>query len=156
MKFPIVVIALSSLFASLDATATGNHGGGHSGDAGVIGKAGVPASISRTITIEMTDGMRFIPAKVNVRSGETVKFVVKNTGQLKHELVLGTAKDLKAHAAMMSKHPDMEHADPNMVTVQPGKSGEIIWQFAKAGTVSFACLQPGHFQAGMKGSVVVD
>jgi len=75
---------------------------------------------------------------------------------MKHELVLGTAKDLKAHAAQMSKHPEREHADPNMVSVQPGKSGEIVWQFAKAGVVSFACLQPGHFQSGMKGTVVIE
>jgi len=56
---------------------------------------------------------------------------------------------------MMKKNPEMEHADANMVTVAPGKTGDIIWQFTKAGKVDFACLQPGHFDAGMKGLVAV-
>ena len=55
----------------------------------------------------------------------------------------------------MKKNPEMEHADANMVTVAPGKTGEIIWQFTKAGKVNFACLQPGHYDAGMKGIVTV-
>ena len=70
-------------------------------------------------------------------------------------MVLGTEKELKEHYEVMKKNPEMEHADENMVTVQPGKSGEIIWQFTKAGKVNFACLQPGHYDAGMKGSVMV-
>ena len=49
----------------------------------------------------------------------------------------------------------MEHADDNMVRVAPGKTGEVIWQFTKAGKVNFACLQPGHFDAGMQGVVTV-
>ncbi len=55
----------------------------------------------------------------------------------------------------MKKNPEMEHADANMVTVAPGKTGEIIWQFTKAGKIDFACLQPGHYDAGMKGFVTV-
>ena len=76
-------------------------------------------------------------------------------GQVKHEMVLGTDKALKEHYEVMKKNPEMEHADANMVTVAPGKTGEIIWQFTKAGKVEFACLQPGHYDAGMKGLVKV-
>ena len=68
---------------------------------------------------------------------------------------LGTAKDLKDHYEVMKKNPEMEHEDANMVTVAPGKEGEIIWRFTSAGKVDFACLQPGHFDAGMKGLVNV-
>ncbi|MBP6110417.1 MAG: cupredoxin family protein [Rhodocyclaceae bacterium] len=103
----------------------------------------------------MNDTMRFVPDSVSVQVGETIKFVVKNDGKLKHEMVLGTSKDLKAHAALMQKFPEMEHAEPNMVTVQSGSTGEIIWQFTKAGKVNFGCLQPGHFDAGMKGKIEV-
>ena len=99
--------------------------------------------------------MRFTPDNVMVKQGETIKFVVKNSGKVKHEMVLGMEKELKEHYEVMKKNPEMEHADENMVTVQPGKSGEIIWQFTKAGKVNFACLQPGHYDAGMKGAVMV-
>ena len=99
--------------------------------------------------------MRFTPAQIDVKRGETIKFVVKNNGKLKHEMVLGSAKELKEHAALMQKFPEMEHADPNQVSVDPGKSGELIWQFTKTGKFDFACLQPGHFEAGMVGKVAV-
>ena len=69
--------------------------------------------------------------------------------------MLGTEKELKEHAEAMKKNPEMEHADENMVTVEPGKSGEIVWQFTKSGKIDFACLQPGHYDAGMKGAVSV-
>ena len=80
---------------------------------------------------------------------------MKNSGAVKHELVLGTPEELKEHYAMMLKMPGMEHADDNMVSVAPGKTGEIVWRFTKVGKVDFACLQPGHYDAGMKGLVNV-
>ncbi|MGH6640446.1 MAG: cupredoxin domain-containing protein, partial [Polaromonas sp.] len=101
------------------------------------------------------DDMRFHSSKIAVKQGETIRFVAKNSGKVKHEMVLGTIKDLKDHYEVMKKNPEMEHAEANMVTVAPGKSGEIIWQFTKAGKVDFGCLQPGHFDAGMKGLVNV-
>ncbi|MDD5174965.1 MAG: cupredoxin family protein [Sterolibacterium sp.] len=121
----------------------------------VIGKLGDPAKVSRTITVEMNDAMRFIPSTVVVKHGETVRFLVKNNGLLKHEMVLGSVAELKEHAELMRRFPAMQHADPNQVAVDPGKTGELIWQFAKTGKVDFACLQPGHFEAGMKGRVTV-
>ena len=143
--------------AAAGASATGDHAGGHGhGDADqAIGKPGTGAKATRTVNVDMTDGMRFNPASISVKQGETVRFVVKNSGQLKHELVLGTEKELKEHYEAMKKNPEMEHADPNMVTLAAGKSGEIVWQFTKAGKVDFACLQPGHYDAGMKGAVTV-
>jgi uncharacterized cupredoxin-like copper-binding protein len=111
--------------------------------------------ISRTIDVEMSDAMRFSPADIKVKRGETIKFVLKNKGKVKHEMVLGSIDELKEHAALMQKFPEMEHADPNMVSVDPGQTGELVWQFTKAGTFDFACLQPGHFEAGMVGKVAV-
>lgn len=145
--------ALTTLALSSGAWAAGSHAGGHDDEA--IGKAGVAAKVNRTITVDMTDDMRFSPGSISVRRNETVRFIVKNSGQVKHEFVLGTAKELKEHNEQMKKFPEMEHADPNMVTVAPGKSGEVIWQFTQAGKVDFACLQPGHYDAGMKGAVNV-
>jgi uncharacterized cupredoxin-like copper-binding protein len=133
--------------------ASGTHAGGHDDEA--IGKPGVAAKVTRTVSVDMTDNMRFSAAKIKAKQGETIRFVVKNLGKVKHEMVLGTAKELKEHYEVMKKNPEMEHADANMVTVAPGETGEIIWQFTKAGKVDFACLQPGHYDAGMKGLVNV-
>lgn len=143
--------------AAAGASASGSHAGGHGSDAeSAIGKPGVAAKVTRTVQVDMSDNMRFTPADIRVKQGETVRFVVKNVGVIKHELVLGTDKELKEHYAAMMKNPEMEHEDPNMVTLAAGKTGEVIWQFTKAGKVDFACLQPGHYDAGMKGAVSVD
>ena len=120
-----------------------------------FGQEGDPRKVSRTIQVDMRDTMRFTPATLAVRKGQTVRFVVHNDGKVLHEMVLGTPEALKEHAEMMKKFPDMEHADANMAHVKPGLSGEIVWQFTQAGTFAFACLQPGHFEAGMVGKVVV-
>jgi len=119
------------------------------------GIAGDEKSVKRTITLSMTDNMRFTPDRVEVKQGDTVKFVVKNTGKVMHELVIGTKKDLDEHAAMMVKFPNMEHDEPYMAHVAAGKTGEIIWTFNKAGDFDFACLIAGHYQAGMVGKIKV-
>jgi uncharacterized cupredoxin-like copper-binding protein len=120
-----------------------------------FGREGDPKKVRRTVRVDMTDAMRFTPATVTVKRGETVRFVARNQGRLLHEMVLGTAGALAEHAELMKKFPNMEHADPNMAHVKPGAQGDIVWQFTKAGEFRFACLQPGHFEAGMIGKVVV-
>lgn len=120
-----------------------------------FGRTGDPKKVTRTVRVDMSDAMRFTPAEVVVKRGETVKFVVKNSGKVLHEMVLGTMADLKAHAEMMRKHPGMEHDDPFMTHVAPGKTGEIVWQFTQAGEFHYGCLIPGHFEAGMIGQVMV-
>lgn len=120
-----------------------------------FGQEGNPKKVVRTIKVDMADNMRFTPADVTVKRGETVKFVAHNGGQVLHEMVLGTKKAIAEHAELMKKFPEMEHSDPNMAHVKPGKSGEIVWQFTKSGEFQFACLQPGHFEAGMVGKVTV-
>ncbi len=148
-------IAIAFLMVAGLAQASGVHGGGHGGDETAIGKPGVAAIAKRTITVEMTDNMRFTPANIQVKQGETVRFIVVNKGQIKHEMGLGTEKELLEHLEQMKKFPNMEHDEPGKVTLAPGKAGEIVWQFTKAGTVNFACLMPGHFEGGMKGVVKV-
>ncbi|WP_370663097.1 cupredoxin domain-containing protein [Massilia antarctica] len=130
-------------------------GGAEAEHASALGKPGVAAQVTRTVNVDMSDKMRFTPSQVSIKRGETIRFIVKNSGNLKHEMVLGSIKELKEHAEMMRKMPEMEHADENMISVDAGKSGELIWQFTKSGKFDFACLQPGHFEAGMKGRVSV-
>ena len=154
MKLKPLIAAMATTLLASTAFAAGDHAGGHGGT-DAIGQAGKAANVKRTITVDMTDAMRFKPASITVKQGETIKFIVKNSGKLKHEMVLGTEKELKDHYEVMKKNPEMEHADDNQVTVAAGKKGEIIWQFTQAGKVNFACLQPGHYDAGMKGAVTV-
>jgi uncharacterized cupredoxin-like copper-binding protein len=137
------------------AYASGNHARGHDHGDTAISQPGGAAHITRTVRVDMADTMRFTPAQITVERGETIRFEVINSGQVRHEMTLGTPAELIAHAEQMRKHPEMEHADSNAVTVDPGQRGEIVWRFTRAGAVEFACLQPGHFEAGMRGAVQV-
>ena len=119
------------------------------------GRAGNPKKAARTIDVEMSDKMRFAPAALAVKQGETVRFRVKNSGQVVHEMVLGTLQELKEHAELMKKHPGMDHHEPHMAHVAPGKTGTLVWQFTQAGEFYYGCMQPGHFEAGMVGKIVV-
>ncbi|WZB69294.1 cupredoxin family protein [Achromobacter xylosoxidans] len=127
----------------------------HAAAAASIGKPGDPARATRTVNVDMDDSMRFTPDRIEVKAGETVRLNVRNAGKIRHELVLGTDADLKAHYDMMMKDPGMRHEEANSISLDAGKSGQIVWRFDKAGTVSFGCLEPGHYAAGMKGSVTV-
>ncbi len=160
MKFSKLLLSKSSalvsialLAASSAASAAGAHGGGHGESP--IGKPGIASKVSRTIHVEMASGMRFKPSEIKVRKGETIRFVLKNTDSIKHEFSLGTQQELLEHYEVMKKFPDMEHDEPNKISLVPGKQGEVIWQFTKTTAVDFACLHPGHFDAGMKGQVIV-
>jgi uncharacterized cupredoxin-like copper-binding protein len=147
-KLSVATFLISGLLASIAFAHDDEH-------AGSIGKPGDPKSVSRIVKVKMSDAMRFEPSSIAVKKNETIRFVVSNGGKLKHEMVLGNMAELKKHAALMMQHPEMEHTDPNQVSVLPGKTGELIWQFTKAGKVDFACLEPGHFEAGMVGKVAV-
>lgn len=158
MKFrnTLLTLACASLAAAAPTFAGGSSADGHH-DHGTaaLGEPGKASQVTRTVQIEMRDSMQFVPSKLQVKQGETLRIVVKNSGQLTHEIVLGSEKDLKAHAELMKKFPEMEHAEPHMLTLAAGKTGELVWKFSRAGVVNFACLQPGHFDAGMKGQVRV-
>lgn len=152
--FPRAALFFYSLaLAATAATAGGNHAGGHHDTP--IGKPGVATKVNRTIQVDMNSGMRFKPSDIQVKQGETIRFVLKNTDSVKHEFSLGTKQELLEHYEVMKKFPDMEHDEPNKISLAPGQQGEVIWQFTKAGAVDFACLHVGHFDAGMKGQVKV-
>ena len=120
-----------------------------------FGRQGDPAKATRTIRIDMADTMRYSPSEITVKQGETIRFEVKNGGKVMHEIVFGSMQDLRAHAALMRKHPGMEHDEPYMAHVGPGRSERLVWQFTRPGEVYYGCLVAGHFEAGMVGKVVV-
>jgi len=124
-------------------------------EAHLFGKASNPVKAVRTIEIEMSDQMRFTPSELSVLKGDTVRFVVKNGGQLLHEMVLGTEDSLAEHAELMKQFPGMEHDEPHMAHVASGAMEEMGWQFTESGEFFFGCLVPGHFDAGMRGRIIV-
>ena len=155
--FSILILGALPALALAGGMHMQDHAGGHDDHvATTYGEPGKAAEVSRTIEVQAGDNMRYTPAAITVKRGETIKFVVKNTGRLPHELVLGNAQSLKEHAEVMRKYPDMEHDDPNMAKVAPGGTSTLIWKFTQSGAVEFACLMPGHYEAGMKGHIQVN
>lgn len=120
-----------------------------------FGIDGEAANVVRVLPIAMTDDMRFTPDAITVTQGETVKIVLSNNGKIMHEMVLGSTAYLQQHAEMMRKFPTMQHQAPYMAHIGPGASGEIVWRFNRAGVFDFACLIPGHSEAGMRGQIKV-
>jgi uncharacterized cupredoxin-like copper-binding protein len=128
------------------------------GHAFAAGEPGDPKKPSRVVEIDMTESpgsMTYTPNKIDVRKGEQIKFVLKNTGHLAHEFLIDSFENNAKHKIEMEKNPEMEHDEPNGARVEPKKAAEILWRFTKAGTFEFACLIPGHYETGMKGTVVV-
>ncbi len=155
-----IILATSLVVASSVAAAHGNQE--QAKPAGPVkmeqkawGIAGEAKAVNRTIEITMADNMRFSPGLIEVNQGDTIKLVHLNKGKVMHEFVLGTKKDLDEHAALMKKFPKMEHDEPYMAHVGPNQRGQIIWTFNKAGEFDFACLLPGHYDAGMVGKIRV-
>ena len=155
----LTALALAALLATPVARAHGDED--HATKAAPVVKEQKPWGIAgdpkhaRTIEITMGDDMRFTPDRIEVRQGDTVRFVVRNGGKVLHEMVIGTEAELAEHAALMRKFPTMEHDEPFMAHVKPAGQGEMVWNFNRPGTFEFACLVAGHFEAGMKGTIVV-
>ena len=149
MKSIMIISAIALYLASSTVFADASHAKNGSS----VGKPGDPNNASRSIVLQMTFN-RFKPSKINVKRGETIKFVLNNISKKKHEMMIGTMAELKEHAKMMRKHPDMKHDEPNKVSVDSGESRELVWQFTEVGTVDFACPRYGHFK-GMRGEIKV-
>ncbi|NIX78257.1 cupredoxin domain-containing protein [Microvirga terricola] len=151
---------LSALLLTTGLAMAGPGAAGHGhGEEAPAGTPGDPKKAARVVPITMKetdDGrMVYFPEKVEVRVGEQIRFVLKNAGKADHEFVLDTVENNAKHRIAMQKNPDMEHDDPNARRLAVSKGGEILWQFTKAGEFEYACLIPGHYEAGMKGTVVV-
>lgn len=154
MSFRICIAALGVLMLSAPSFAAP----GHSSEQRAYGEPGDPRKPARVVQVTMreTDGkMLFLPDLVQVRKGEQIKFVLRNNGEIDHELVIGTLEENLKHGEQMRKNPDMEHADANAKRLAPKKTGEVLWSFSEAGEFDFSCLIPGHREAGMTGKIIV-
>ena len=154
MRNVLAAVALVTLAAGPPTHALADVGHAHFS----AGAPGNPKKPARMIEVTMKEGdgkMEYVPSRVEVKRGEQIRFVIKNVGELPHEFVLASTADNLKHAALMQKYPDMEHDDPNGKTLQPKANSEILWRFTKRGEFEFACLIPGHREAGMTGKIVV-
>ena len=156
--FSTVIAATFAMSASIPAFADAGHHGHHDGAAKfAAGEPGDPKRPARIVNVAMTESdgkMLFVPSKLEVRKGEQVKFVLRNSGELEHEFVLATTNENLAHAEAM-KAGSMKHGDPNAKMLDPKKTSDIVWKFTNAGEFEYACLIPGHREAGMTGTIVV-
>lgn len=140
-----------------------------------FGKPAAAAQATRTVEVVMGD-MYFEPRALTVKAGETVRFVLVNKGQVAHEFNLGDAAMHARHQEQMvamqgqmdpsgmahgnmdhgaTGHAGMQHDDPNMVMVEPGQRAELTWAFSQSTPIQFACNVPGHYQAGMLGTLTI-
>ncbi|GLH78547.1 copper tolerance protein [Bradyrhizobium sp. SSBR45G] len=152
MKTGSAIGAAAAAALMLIAPTHGHEQHGPSGySAGEPGDAKQP---SRTIEVLLSE-MEFAPARIEVKRGEQIRFVLRNTGKEDHEFLLATKAENLKHAAVMKKHPHMEHDEPNGVRLAPNKTAELVWRFTKAGTFEYSCLIPDHRTYGMTGHVTV-
>jgi uncharacterized cupredoxin-like copper-binding protein len=153
-------VLTAAAIAAMLATGLSGSGFAHTGhEETAYGKPGDPKKPARVVQVVMReqDGrMLFIPDRIRIRKGEQIRFQLRNNGEIDHEFVVGTLEENLKHMKEMEKNPDMEHDDPNAKRLKPRSNGEIVWQFTKAGTFDFSCLIPGHREAGMFGTIVVD
>lgn len=148
------LLLLTATTAMIPARAHEDHGNYSAGE------PGDPKKPARTIRVLMVDygseqDMKFEPNVITVRKGEQIRFVLENSGTESHEFMLATVAENRKHAALMKKYPDMEHEDPNGKRLAVSERGELLWRFTKLGEFEFACLIPGHYEAGMHGKIIV-
>jgi uncharacterized cupredoxin-like copper-binding protein len=130
------------------------HGGdGHGHDHGTPAQVVVPAM--KEVRIVVDDTMRFTPATWEAQAGEPIRIILVNKGKVDHELVIGSEKEIIAHAKEMASPGAKGHHHTNEISAKPGQQSELVWTFKKPGQYAMACFEPGHYEAGMKGIINV-
>lgn len=168
-------IALTSLLSisTSSALASGSHGAHKS----VTEQPKSKSSASNVIAMQMHDNY-YSSETVTVKKGETVRFTVKNMGDLVHEFNIGTSAQhatSQAKMAMMVDHGvleadkinhgmmdmnmgggmTMQYNETNSVLLEPGQTKDVIWTSSETGTLEYACNIPGHYDAGMVGQITI-
>ncbi|RJG09372.1 cupredoxin domain-containing protein [Massilia cavernae] len=151
----VCAAVLSTPLPALAHPETGMSAIAHGATVTGAGRAGDASLVARTVAIGMADSMRFSPGELLVTRGQTLRIVARNDGQVLHEIVLGTPEEIARHREAMRRDPGMTHGAPNMAHVAPGRSEQIVWKFDQPGKFEFACLLPGHYEAGMSGTIAV-
>ena len=169
-KLTALAVGLAMSFTSSVALAGGTHGSAQEGSN--IGSAGDAGHIDREIVVEMGE-MYFSPTDINVRKGETIRFIVKNVGEFVHEFNIATEAMHLNHSEemmmmidmgileadkinrQMMTNSDMAHSDPNSLLLEPNANGEVIWTFSGDAKLELSCNVPGHRESGMVGAITM-
>lgn len=170
-KLAAIAVGVAMSIVSSSAFAGGSHDDGHGSNN--IGSAGDAGHVDREIMVEMGE-MYFSPSNITINKGETVRFIVKNSGDFVHEfniatkamhlghstemtmmIDLGILETDKINFQMMSKS-GMAHSDPNSLLLEPSGVGEVIWTFNGDATLEFSCNVPGHRESGMLGPILMN
>lgn len=164
-------VAFALAFTAEAAEGPAGHGHSHRPS---IGEPAKTSDATRTVEIKVIDNA-YEPESVRVKAGETIRFIITNTGQLLHEFAIGTAAmhaDHQKEMAVMMEHgmitatgideqmmkmdmpgTTMKHDDPNTILIAPGEQKELVWKFTNATDLEFACNIPGHYETGMVGKI---
>ncbi len=130
------------------------HGGdGHGHDHAVPAQLLAPSM--KEVRIEVDDTMRFSPATWEAKAGEPIRIILVNKGKIDHELVIGSEKEIIAHAKEMANPSAIGHHHTNEISAKPGQQAQLLWTFKEPGQYVMACFEPGHYGAGMKGVINV-
>ena len=156
-----IIIFLLFFIPNLGFAASMNH----------IGKKGESSEVDRVIEIKMYDNY-YEPKEINIKKGETIKFIVYNSGKLVHEfniatkemhlkhqpemmkmvekeILLGDRIDIKKMKELAKTDHSMGHSHSNSVLLEPDQSAELIWKFNTDADLEAACNVPGHYESGM-------
>ena len=161
MRYTLALILVLALATTMAPTGFGHEheprksGANAPAVATEFGSPGNVKDVRRVIEVNLLDTMRITPNEVSVWQGETLRVRIRNTGSVAHEFVLGTPKEIVEHKEMMNTMPTMKNVEVNAVSIAPGRTTDLIWRFSKPGMYLFACLIPGHWEAGMQGTVTV-
>ena len=156
----LAAVAASLLFFVLSGCGgETSQGGGHEDHKApkALGEPADESEADRSIDVATLDALKFEPNRIEVAAGEVVTFVVKNQGALVHEFVLGNAKLQKEHAKEMSKGRAKMEDSESAIRVPPSETKRLTWRFTEAGSqVLYGCHEPGHYDGGMVGTIVVE
>ncbi len=141
----IVVLALGVPLVNGDRSWSGSIGGGIAPGSGAPGFVAGTTSAPRVVRIVASGQLRFIPDVVTVQAGETITFEVTSMGMTVHEFMVGSAADVAA-----DKAGTPEVADIGMMATK-----SLTYTFDGPRPFAFACHAPGHFEAGMKGTITI-
>lgn len=157
MKYRIALFAATALLVASADAAEGPRGHTHGPHGDTVregtdtdGGPGKASDVKRVVQVEARNPA-FNVKQIQVRAGETIKFVVTNKSTIAHEFAIASSKEHEGHRAMMRDMPDMVHEEPNVVTIKPGETKELIWKFGNDTDLEFACNIPGHAEQGMIG-----
>lgn len=121
-----------------------------------FGEPAMPADGGRTVEVSMADAFSYEPDAITVQAGDTIVFEVTNTGELPHEFVLGDHElQVEHEQEMADMGAGMMTDEPNAIAVPPGETKSLAFTFTEPGELEYACHQPGHYSAGMVGSLTV-